>query len=95
MQRLIPPAAGGNPATITVNGRSYSCALGAEIDVPDCDAFVMLANGWVAAAAGGAGATAQRPANPTNGQQFYDETLGKTIVYDGQQWCDIDTGGAV
>lgn len=98
MQRLVPPAAAGNPATITVNGRYYSCAIGAALDVPDQDAFLMLANGWLPAAggvSGGDGTTAQRPSNPVNGTGYYDATLGKGIVFDGASWIDPDTGAIV
>ena len=92
--RLIPP---GGPGTnpITVNGRTYSCAAGSTIDVPDFDAQVLMANGWSTAAAGGAGLTANRPANPTKGMQFHDTTLNSTVVYDGRTWRNPKTGAAV
>lgn len=97
MQRLVPPG-GSDPATITVNGRYYSCPAGSGITVPDQDAFVMLANGWALAAgplAAGADTSANRPANPVAAQGFYDTTLGKGIVWNGANWIDPDTGAAV
>ena len=96
MQRLLPPGP-ASPATITVNGRFYSCAIGATIDAPDQDAYLMMANGWIAAApvAGGEGATSGRPGNPMPGQSFYDTTLAKGIIFDGGSWIDPDTGAAV
>ena len=95
-QRLLPPGS-TSPASITVNGRLYTCAVGSTVDVPDQDAYIMMANGWIPAApgAGGEGATGVRPASPTAGQSFFDTTLAKGIVFDGSVWCDPDTGLAV
>lgn len=92
--RVIPPADGLHPA-ISVNSRSYTCAQGSYLDVPDQDAQRMAANGWTIVAAGGVGATAARPASPTKGQQFHDTTLGYTIVWDGKVWRNPATGAAV
>jgi hypothetical protein len=94
--RLLPPASG--PNTISFHGRSYTCAAGATIDVPDHDAYIMMANGWIngAGATGGTtGVTASRPVNPVRGQSFHDQTLNKTIVFDGKVWRDPATGSAV
>lgn len=94
-QRLMPPSSGST--TITVYGRTYTCAVGSTIDVPDQDAQVMTANGWFAAAAGagGVGATTARPTNPTKGQQFHDSTLGYNIIWDGKTWRNPTSGAAV
>lgn len=92
--RVMPPADGLHP-TITVNGRSYTCALGSTIDVPDADGVVMLHNGWSAAATGGAGATAARPINPPKNTYFHDTTLGFNIVWDGRTWRNPTSGAAV
>lgn len=92
--RIMPPADGLH-GSITVNGRSYSCALGATIDVPDQDGQVMTHNGWTVSATGGAGATVARPANPFKNQQFHDTTLGFNIVWDGKAWRNPTSGAAV
>lgn len=94
--RMLPPA-DGNHGTITVNGRTYTCALGSSIDVPDFDGVIMQANGWTISAAGGAGATAARPVLVSNqrGYQFHDSTLGKNIVWDGKTWRDPTNGNSV
>ena len=92
--RVMPPADGLHP-TITVNGRSYTCALGATIDVPDQDGIMMTHNGWVVSSAGGVGASTARPANPVKGQSFHDSTLGYNIVYDGKVWRNPTSGAAV
>lgn len=92
--RVMPPADGLH-GSIVVNGRSYTCAAGSTIDVPDQDAKVMSANGWTVAAEGGVGATATRPASPTKGQTFHDTTLGYTIVWDGKAWRNPASGAAV
>lgn len=92
--RLLPPADGNHPS-ITVNGRSYTCQLGATIDVPDQDAAVMTANGWTTASIGGAGATTARPASPVKGAEFHDATLGYTVKFDGKVWRNPTSGAAV
>jgi hypothetical protein len=85
--------------TQTVNGRTYSVAAGASIDVPDFDAFVLLSEGWINAAGGSTattvGTTAQRPTNPAKNQTYHDTTLGLTIVFDGKSWRNPATGGVV
>lgn len=91
--RVMPPADGLHP-TINVNGRTWTCAVGSTIDVPDHDAAIMTSNGWTPVASG-VGATAARPANPTKGQQFHDTTLGYVIVWDGKVWRNPATGAAV
>jgi hypothetical protein len=42
----------------------------------------------------GVGATGERPVTPSIGWQFYDQSLGKPIWWDGATWRDA-TGGAV
>ena len=55
------------PKTVVANGRTYTLALGATpVVVPDWDAFVLLANGWLQSASDGAGTTAQRLASAMN-----------------------------
>ena len=41
-----PTAASQTSITITVNGRTYTCAVGSSIQVPDFDALALSANGW-------------------------------------------------
>jgi hypothetical protein len=89
----LMPAGSGKITTMTVNGRTYTCALGATIDVPDFDAFVLTANGWIQVAP--VGATSQRPAKPGIQQFFHDTTLAKTIIWEGAAWRDPATGSAV
>ena len=96
-QRLLPPGSGLQP-TITVNGRTYTCAPGSTIDVPDADATVMLANNWVTGTPdrfGGVGASTARPSNPYPQQLFLDSTLGYVIVWDGVAWRNPATGAAI
>lgn len=91
--RLIPPSTGAT--SITVNDRLYSCAVGSTIDVPDFDAHIMLANGWLASAAHGASTTVNRPSNSKKGTQFLDTTLNATVVFDGKAWRNQQTGALV
>lgn len=90
--RLLPPA---NGATTVVNGRTYTAAAGATLDVPDFDAIVLEANGWLPTTMDGAGATASRPSVARRGHRFLDTTVGKEIIYDGKVWRDQATGTAV
>jgi hypothetical protein len=89
---MHPP---GNGATTTVNGRAYKGVAGTPVTVPDFDSNALEANGWVLVAAGGTGATATRPANPTRGTEFNDTTVGALIRFDGKTWRNAVTGGAV
>lgn len=99
--RLLPPGS-GQRGTFKVNGRSYSCALGAAIDVPDFDAGQMLANGWLRPGpVQASGPTAQRPTRTQSGQTlpagyaFHDTTLGLVILWDGYLWRNPTTGAGV
>ncbi|HYA07496.1 MAG TPA: hypothetical protein VEF90_16545 [Xanthobacteraceae bacterium] len=87
---LMPPK---SSKTTVVNGRSYSCATGSTITVPDFDAQVLIANGWVPVAT--TGTTAQRPANPYVGQLYHDTTLGYVICYEGAAWRNPASGSSV
>ncbi|WP_149344291.1 hypothetical protein [Neorhizobium sp. P12A] len=91
--RMMPPGS-GLKNTIMVNGRTYTCALGSMIDVPDADAYVMTANGWVDTTRL-SGPTANRPATPNVNAKFHDTTLNVLIVWDGVNWRSIATGGVV
>lgn len=92
--RLMPPSGNFNNP-ITVNGRTYTCAAGSTLDVPDFDAAVMQANGWTITASGGSGATSARPAKPTVNLQYHDTTLGKIVIWNGKNWIDFSSGAAV
>lgn len=92
--RVLPPADGLHN-TISIFGRTYTCAADGFLDVPDDDAAVMTANGWQHAGHGGSvGATAARPAWTKNerGRTFLDTTLGYLIIWDGQNWRNPTTG---
>lgn len=92
---LLPPPlsglsskdSGANP--VTVYGRTYTCALGASLQVPAQDAAVMIANGWTRFGRL-SGTTAQRPATPVRGLSYFDSTVGHIIVFDGVTWRDHD-----
>jgi hypothetical protein len=77
---------------MTVNGRSYFCPIGSIISVPDFDALVLCANGWLLAASDGSGTTAQRPPAPRVGAVYCDTTLGVNVVWNGASWCHHATG---
>ena len=97
--RVSPPSDAKHP-TILVNGRTYTCAVGSTLDVPDHDAQVMSANGWHSH--GLVTTTAGRPAvsngaNPVyvKGAPLIDSTLSAVIFYDGAAWRNYLTGAVV
>ena len=95
--RMLPPG-DGKHNSLTVAGRTYSCALGSTVDVPDFDASIFLANGWVtgSTASGGMGVTSARPKTGLYpGIMFHDTTLGYTVVWDGYAWRNPTTGASV
>jgi hypothetical protein len=94
---MLPPVS--VPAqTRIVNGRTYSSTPGNVVDVLDSDAAELQSNGWVWICP--SGTTSARPSTAlglnqaTPGQQYYDTTVSKLIVYDGATWRDPSTGGA-
>ncbi len=82
-------------ATLTVNGRTYTTSVGGTADVPDQDAALLQANGWLSL--GSVGTTAQRPTTGLAKQQHYiDTTLNAVIVWDGvSAWRNAVTGAVV
>ncbi len=99
--RLLPPNK-VSQQTLTVNGRRYSAAPGTAIDVPNPDAAVLAANGWIRI--GQSGVTANRPSGTgvqgghnvvDVGTQFFDSSLGYLITFDGAVWRSPMTGGIV
>jgi hypothetical protein len=78
---------------------SYTASPGSVIDVLDADAEQLEANGWIAVAP--SGPTSARPAGTLGlyqaspGQLYYDTTISKLIISDGQTWRDPSTGNAV
>jgi hypothetical protein len=94
--RLMPPGDGLHN-TIRVNGRTYTQTPGNTLDVPDFDAAVMVANGWLQSCPGATvGTTAMRPLSPFNNQPFTDLTVGGLVVWDakGKAWLHHVTGAA-
>jgi hypothetical protein len=96
--RLLPPTEPSHDAYL-INGRSYGASPGSVIDVLDSDAAVLEANGWIAVAP--SGPTSARPTGTLGlyqaspGQLYYDTTISKLIISDGQAWRDPSNGNAV
>jgi hypothetical protein len=97
-KRMLPPINVGAQRR-TINGRTYAAAPGIALDIPDFDAAMLQANGWIDC--GPSGTTAQRPTgtlgqyNASGGSVYFDTTLGITIMSDGISWRDPNTGNAV
>jgi hypothetical protein len=97
-RRMLPPINIGAQSR-TVNGRRYSAAPGVALDIPDFDATMLSANGWIDC--GPSGTATQRPTgtlgqyNASAGSKFFDTGLGLTIVSDGISWRDPATGNIV
>ncbi|MGF3025553.1 hypothetical protein ACQVP2_22345 [Methylobacterium aquaticum] len=95
---MFPPNA-VREQTRVVNGRTYSGTPGSVVSVPEQDGQALQANGWTYIAP--SGPTSARQTGKTGiyaahrGAQFFDETLGKMIVFDGQTWRDPSNGNAV
>jgi hypothetical protein len=90
--RMLTPINVGQQ-TITANGRVYSGAPGTAQDVPDMDAGILAANGWVKVSI--SGPTTARPSTNPNvsapytaarGLHFYDTTLNALVIFDGATW---------
>lgn len=94
-QRMMAP--NNVPTTTTVNGRSYTIAASAVLDVPDSDADALESNDWARAAMapGGVGTTALRPTNPVINQEYADTTLSQVVRFDGRNWRNVFTGAVV
>ena len=88
------PRTQGRAATLMFNGRAYSVAAGSTIDVPNMDAQICAANGWVQVG-NGSGTTAQRPTLPYVGQLYVDTTLGYMVVFEGTAWRNPATAAVV
>lgn len=95
--KLHPPASA--QSSITVYGRVYNPQAGVQ-DVPDSDAQILLANGWINAGAGvnttQTGSSAlQRPAKPKKGDAYIDNALGIVEKFDGKDWRNSITGAII
>ena len=87
------PAVG--PQVLTVNGRVYKTTPGNPIPVPDFDAQILCANGWVLASTNlsvATGPTAGRPARPPVNTRYQDTTVGFEVMWDGGTWRHTQTG---
>lgn len=87
MVRMIPTKRRPNGDPITVYGRVYTNTWDSVIDVPDSDAAVLAANGWLRVCF--VGTTAQRPVSTAQAPNqiyramyYYDTTLSKMIIFD-------------
>lgn len=106
-RRMTPTAGATRQPTTPANGRSYPTNV-AYTDVNNCDADVLLVNGWDCLAQS-VGPTSSRPAltppgTPggdwsgviSSGWRHYDTTLSKMVIWasDGT-WRDPANGNAV
>jgi hypothetical protein len=93
---MLPPVTASGTAITTVNGRTYTCAPGSYLDVPDFDGNMLAANGWIVSTPLGTSTTANRPTAPlVAGMRYLDTTLGYTIVWDGATWRNPTSGASV
>lgn len=95
----------GVVVTASFNGRSYSCAVGSTIDVPEFDVAALVSRGFMRLDT--SGPTSQRPTYPRNansdariasspvGYQYVDTTLGVSIRFNGAAWVNAATGAIV
>jgi hypothetical protein len=90
---------GAGVQTTIVSGRKYTATPGTPILVPDFDANVLAANGWLVVGnvggAVGAGITSARPVNPKKGDSYMDTTLNALVMWDNKNWRNHATGAIV
>lgn len=92
--QMIPGASAPNPCP--ANGRSYKCAANSVVMVPDFDANVLEANGWMRAAGQGSGPTTSRPKTGLwVGFEWFDTTLNLNVKWDGKAWRSHVDGTSV
>ncbi|WP_316410513.1 hypothetical protein [Mesoterricola sediminis] len=84
---MLPPQGHGK-AYLEYEGRIYDGTPGSPLDVPESDARVLKANGWIPLMEVGA----KRPFNPGRGERFLDLVAGAELVFDGFRWLDALTG---
>jgi hypothetical protein len=85
------PGTGRNP--MTVNGRGYNCPVNGVLSVPDFDATVLESNGWVRSGSHGSGVTTGRPTTGLfKGYEYFDNTLGLIVIWDGLVWRNHTNG---
>ena len=89
---LVTPATGNR--TISCQGRVYTSKIGVANFVPDFDAPVLIANGWLPCQTDEntpTGPSAERPVEPLRGEIFIDSTVGAALIFDGLRWRDAAT----
>lgn len=94
---IHPPGTGPHSTSPTLaNGRSYTPVPGTPQTVPDQDAAILCANGWLYGHPDilPAVTTANRPTTGlTPGLRVTDTTISKNIMWDGAAWREVVTGG--
>jgi hypothetical protein len=86
-----------SPFAIPGAGRSYACAVGSYVDVPDFDAAILASLGWVRLSPKGAnvGPTSGRPVGAPIDTVYTDTTISAVVVSDGNgNWLNALTGAA-
>jgi hypothetical protein len=103
--RMLGPVPTGSATstTTTTYSRSYTGSPGQVFDIPDGDAQILGAAGWVLVCP--SGPTSARPTTSSldapggyvaaKGVKFFDTTLSQSIVFDGATWRDPATGESV
>jgi hypothetical protein len=95
---IVHAPADGLHNTGTASGRAYTASPGNPISVPDFDAQILCANGWMLATSSFSitqGPTSGRPGNPSAKTRYLDTTLGYEILFDGLVWRNPITGAVV
>jgi hypothetical protein len=87
--RLFPPA-DRSAQFVSINSRLYAARAGSYVDAPASDAVELVLAGW--SLAGPVGPTHDRPRDAHPGMVFFDQTLGRAVVWDGRTWRDPFSG---
>jgi hypothetical protein len=89
----LPMATSQTTVSTTVNGRTYTCAVGSSIQVPDFDGQVLAANGWGVIPYIPVGGS--RPTPPRQWEIWYDANVSTTIWWNGSEWVRPSSGALV
>ena len=92
LHRLFPPS-DRRAQTVWINGRVYASRGGRYVDAPASDALELVCADW--SLAGPVGQTTDRPRDAHPGMTFFDQTLGRAVVWDGRVWRCPFSGEAV
>jgi hypothetical protein len=89
---MLPPMTGPS-VTLNIEGRQYAGKQGQPQAIPLEDARILARNGWLMV--GHAALSSGRPVTPQRGELCVDLEPKRLLMFDGEAWRDVFTGGVV